>query len=214
MWSKWFGKKQSAKPPIIIVSGLPRAGTSMMMHMLKAGGVEVIVDDRRQADADNPRGYWEFEPVKHIAQDSSWLETAHGKAVKMVSMLLYELPQDKQYTVIFMQRDLDEVLASQKIMLRRNNKVAKDNDEEMKHLFTAHLAKIATWLAAQNHIKTLYVNYAEVVNDPARSAQAINAFLGGRFDPQKMVAVMDTSLYRNRAQASLPQRPLSKGREA
>lgn len=198
MWKKLFRQKWPARAPITIVSGLPRSGTSMMMQMLQAGGLDLLVDHVRQADADNPRGYWEFEPVKHTAQDASWLDQAHGKAVKMVSMLLYELPQDKRYAVIFMQRDLDEVLASQKVMLQRNHKNVKDNDTEMKHIFTEHLAKIATWLAAQSHIRVLYVHYAEVLADPVKSAQAIATFLGGNLAVPNMAASIDKALYRNK----------------
>ncbi len=91
---------------IIVVSGLPRSGTSLMMQMLDRGGIEVITDEIRTADTDNPRGYYEFERVKKIKEDASWLPAARGKAVKMVSQLLYELPASEQYLVIFMERDM------------------------------------------------------------------------------------------------------------
>src|SRR5438045_2458230 len=95
---------------IIIVSGLPRSGTSLMMQMLENGGVDVVTDNVRTADADNPRGYYEFEPVKKIKQDTSWLPATRGKAFKMVSQLLYHLPPSERYRVLFMERDLDEML--------------------------------------------------------------------------------------------------------
>src|SRR5437660_12828449 len=104
---------------IIIVSGLPRSGTSLMMQMLENGGVPVVTDHIRTADTDNPRGYYEFEQVKKIKQDASWLPATRGKAVKMVSQLLYDLPTSERYKIIFMERDLDEVLASQEKMLER-----------------------------------------------------------------------------------------------
>src|SRR5207247_9084675 len=102
---------------IIIVSGLPRSGTSLMMQALENGGVEVVTDNIRTSDTDNPRGYYELEKVKKMKQDASWLPQARGKAFKMVSQLLYDLPPIESYRVIFMERDLDEMLISQEKML-------------------------------------------------------------------------------------------------
>ena len=107
---------------IIIVSGLPRCGTSLMMQMLVQGGFEAVTDHIRTADTDNPRGYYELEKVKKIKEDASWLPETRGKVVKMVSQLLFDLPASERYRVIFMQRDLDEMLASQEKMLERLNR--------------------------------------------------------------------------------------------
>src|SRR5438132_4951320 len=104
---------------ITIVSGLPRSGTSLMMQMLDNGGIEVVTDNIRTADTDNPRGYYEYEQVKKIKEEKSWLPQTRGKAFKMVSQLLYELPANEGYRIIFMQRDLDEMLLSQEKMLKR-----------------------------------------------------------------------------------------------
>ena len=101
-----------AASEIIVVSGLPRSGTSLMMQMLERGGVEVVTDNIRTADTDNPRGYYEFEQVKKIKGDASWLPGTRGKALKMVSQLLYELPASERYRIIFMERDLDETILS------------------------------------------------------------------------------------------------------
>src|SRR5437764_1475845 len=98
---------------IIVVSGLPRAGTSLMMQMLDNGGIEVLTDGVRAADTDNPRGYYELEKVKRLKQDASWLPQARGKVFKMVSQLLYDLPASEAYRVLFMERDFDEMLRSQ-----------------------------------------------------------------------------------------------------
>src|SRR5438876_12209503 len=114
---------------IIIVSGLPRSGTSLMMQMLDSGGVEVVTDHVRAADTDNPRGYHEFEKVKRIKQDASWLPLTRGKALKMVSQLLYDLPPGENYRIIFMERDLDEVLRSQEKMLERLNRPAAPREQ-------------------------------------------------------------------------------------
>ena len=130
---------------IIVVSGLPRSGTSLMMQLLAAGGIPIVTDNIRAADADNPRGYCEFERVKTIKTDASWLPEIHGKAVKMVSQLLYDLPTTERYKIIFMERDLDEVLASQEKMLTRLGRPAAPR-EPMRHAFTLHLTKLARWL--------------------------------------------------------------------
>ena len=103
---------------IVVVSGLPRSGTSLMMQMLQAGGMPLLTDGRRAADGDNPKGYCEFEPAKRLKDDASWLGAAEGRAVKLVSALLFDLPPERRYRVIFMTRDLDEVLASQRDLLR------------------------------------------------------------------------------------------------
>src|SRR3990170_2478282 len=132
---------------LIIVTGLPRSGTSMMMKMLEGGGVAVITDRQRQADEDNPYGYFELEQVKETKRDSSWLDSSAGEAVKMVSMLLYDLPPDRDYFLIFMKRNLDEVIASQKVMLARKGEAPRADDEEMKRLFSKHLSEIETWLS-------------------------------------------------------------------
>jgi hypothetical protein len=124
---------------ITIVSGLPRSGTSMMMQMLAAGGMPALADNLRQADEDNPRGYYEFERVKEVATDSSWLDEAEGKAVKMVYRLLYDLPADRSYRVIFMIRSLDEVIASQQVMLERSGTASDALDDAQLALSLIHI---------------------------------------------------------------------------
>src|SRR5437868_1127771 len=114
---------------LTIVSGLPRSGTSMMMRMLEAGGMPVLTDKVRSADEDNPNGYFEFEAVKRTKQDASWLDDSGGRAVKMVYRLLYDLPVNRNYRVLFMRRNLKEVLASQREMLRRKDPDADAADD-------------------------------------------------------------------------------------
>lgn len=184
---------------IVIVSGLPRSGTSMMMKMLEAGGLELLTDGIRAADEDNPQGYYEFEQVKQIERDKSWLPAARGKAVKMISALLRHLPEGYRYKVIFMQRAMPEVLASQRQMLiRRGEDPDKVSDERMAELFSKHLEQVEAWLAQQPHFETLYVSYNEMLADPEPHAQRINAFLGGGLDVERMVNVIDPNLYRQR----------------
>ncbi len=185
---------------IIVVSGLPRSGTSMMMRMLEAGGIPLLTDHQRAADEDNPKGYYEFERVKRLPKgDIGWLSEARGRAVKIISALLEHLPPEYEYRVIFMQRDLNEVLASQrKMLLRRGENPNKIEDRELYRLFEKHLHQIRQWLAKQPNIRVLDVPYNAMIQDPIPFIHQINAFLGGRLKEQAMARVVDPALYRNR----------------
>lgn len=186
---------------IIIVSGLPRSGTSMMMKALDAGGIEPIIDNIRKADEDNPKGYYEFEPVKKTKDDASWLKDTPGKVVKMVYRLLYDLPAEYQYRVVFTLRDLKEVLASQTKMLQRSGKSGGGiSDDQMEALFNAELAKCEKWLAEQPNFKVLYINHRDMINDGLAQAHKINDFLDGGLDVNAIASVVDLALYRNRNQ--------------
>ncbi len=182
---------------IIIVSGLPRSGTSLMMQMLDSGGVEVVTDNIRTADTDNPRGYFEFERVKKMKEDASWLPDARGKAVKMVSQLLFDLPPTERYRVVFMQRDITEMLISQEKMLERMNREAAPR-EAIERAFSKHLEKLQAWLAEQPNFAVLYVKYSDLVVHPEEEARRVSDFLGGQINVQAMAAAVDPSLYRNR----------------
>jgi len=183
---------------LTIVSGLPRSGTSMMMRMLEAGGVPALVDDIRAADEDNPRGYYEFEPVKKTKEDASWLEGSEGKVVKMVYRLLYDLPGGREYRVVFTQRNLEEVLASQNVMLGRQGKDAgKLTEEKLMGLFRAELEKADEWIREQPNFKLLYVSYNDTLKDPAPTIRALDEFLGG-LDTGAMQRVVEPTLYRQR----------------
>ena len=186
---------------VILVSGLPRTGTSMMMKAIHAGGIESIVDNIRKADEDNPKGYYEFEPVKKTKEDASWLNDALGKVVKMVYRLLYDLPAEFQYRVVFMRRDIKEVLASQNKMLERSGKSSGGiSDEQMEALFAAELAKCEKWLAEQPNFSVLSVVHRDMINDAATQVQKINDFLDGGLDTEAMASTVDPALYRNRIQ--------------
>jgi hypothetical protein len=182
---------------IIIVSGLPRSGTSLMMQMLDNGGVPVVTDHIRRADQDNPRGYYEYERVKRIKEDVSWLPEARGKAFKMVSQLLYELPASEHYGIIFMERDLDEMLISQEKMLARLNKPSAPR-AAIERAFREHLRKVRGWLAGQANIEVLSVSYNNLVGRPEEEAERVSAFLGGNADKESMSKTVDPLLYRNR----------------
>ena len=187
------------KLDIILVSGLPRSGTSMMMQMLEAGGIELIVDHIRKADEDNPKGYYEFEKIKQLEKDSSWLENAYGKAVKVISMLLYHLPTNKNYKIIFMTRKMDEVLASQNKMLKRRGQPPDNVDDQvMAEKFNKHLRKISKWLNKQENMETIFINYNDVISSPMEKSKKTNRFLGNMLNINKMVNVVDSFLYRQR----------------
>lgn len=192
---------------ITIVSGLPRSGTSLMMQMLEAGGMPVVTDSLRKADDDNPRGYYEFEKVKTIKNDSSWLNDCQDKAFKMVSELLYYLPGNHTYNIVFMKREMKEILASQRLMLQRLEKEgAGASDEEMAGQFGKHLQNIGTWLSTQSHIKVLYLKYNDIIQDPLTCAQSVNRFLGGWLHEEDMAQIVETSLYRQRSKPAIQEK--------
>lgn len=195
--------KAQAPDTITIVSGLPRSGTSMMMKMLEAGGIAPLTDKIRTADSDNPKGYYEFERVKQMDKgDTAWLADAQGKSVKVISALLKHLPADYQYQVIFMRRDMPEILASQQKMLeRRGEGEATIDDQKMTELFEKHLSSVDQWLNAQANISILDLHYSDIVADPLPFIEEINVFLGGKLDTEKMLEVVDPTLYRNRQEA-------------
>lgn len=185
---------------ITIVSGLPRSGTSMMMKMLEAGGIPPVTDNLRTADEDNPKGYYEFERVKQLSKgDVEWLADAPGKVVKVIAALLPHLPATYRYRVVFMQRDMTEVLASQRQMLvRRGEDPNKIPDEVISKLFEKHLRQVNDWVAQQSNVERLDVNYNEMLKNPAPFIAQINAFLGGNLDTAQMAQVVDPSLHRQR----------------
>ena len=184
---------------ITVVSGLPRSGTSMMMRMLEAGGMDLVTDNIRKADEDNLRGYYEFERVKKIKEDRSWLPFCEGKAVKIISILLLDLPKDRSYKIIFMQRDMEEILASQKAMLeRRGEKGAGVDGRKMANNFEKHLQQVEKWLSSNDAFDVLYVTYNDILSNPQRHIDTINEFLGGRLDTKNMSQVVEQSLYRQR----------------
>lgn len=184
---------------IAIVSGLPRSGTSMMMRMLDAGGMEVVSDGIRRADVDNPKGYYEFERVKRIKEDATWIPSTRGKVFKMVSLLLYHLPANERYRIVLMRRDTNEILASERKMLERLGKDANHaTDERMADIFRKHLQHLEGWLEQQSHLSVLQVSYNDVVGDPRGPLERVARFMGGGLDVEKMMGVVDPALYRNR----------------
>jgi hypothetical protein len=186
--------------PIVVVSGLPRSGTSMTMKMLEAGGLTVVTDGLRTADEDNPKGYYEDERVKrlHKEEDKAWLRDARGKVVKIISFLLKSLPADHNYQVILMNRNLREIVASQNKMLARLGKPNDLPDEAAVQLLASQV-KDAGFFLQRPQFEVLELQYADTLKDPRGQAARIAGFLGGSLDVEKMASVVDDQLYRNRA---------------
>lgn len=185
---------------IVVVSGLPRSGTSMMMQMLEAGGIEPFADFERTADEDNPRGYYELEAIKKIKTQPDVLKDAPGKVVKAIHMLLPDLPEEHEYKVVFMRRDLNEVIASQSKMLERSGKRgAALSSDALTKVFEGQLAKVDAWIASRPNVQSLDIQHRALIQNPAEVSQQIDTFLGGGMDTQAMAAVVDPTLYRNRA---------------
>jgi hypothetical protein len=185
--------------PIIVVSGLPRSGTSMMMQMLKVSGVDLVMDDTRKPDLYNTRGYYEYEKVKEIKKDTSWLDGIQGKAVKIISQLLYHLPESHQYKIIFMQRNMEEIISSQNKMLSSRGRGSDViNDTIMAEKFERHLEKIRKWIVNQGNIECLYIHYNNIIEDPIKTITKLNDFFDNQINIRPMLKVIDKSLYRIR----------------
>lgn len=186
--------------PIVIVSGLPRSGTSMMMKMLDAAGIPMMTDAVRTADVDNPKGYFEFERVKDMEKDAdrSWVRDARGKALKVISWLLKDLPDDNAYHIIFMRRDIDEVLASQNKMLEHRGENDSSDDERMAEAYRNHLASVRIMSKKKPNWRFIEIRYDLAIRDPGAVAATVNTFLGGQYDVKKMTEAVDAKLYRNR----------------
>ena len=173
----------------------------MMMRMLQAGGMPLFVDELRQADEDNPVGYYELEEVKSLLknEDKAWLGGGRGKAIKIVSALLPGLPNNYFYQVIFMQRNLDEVVLSQNKMLRRRGEpVDESGDEQMRGMLEKHLVRTKLWIDGQANVAVVEVPYSEVIAHPRSQAKRVRNFLRINLDVKKMASAVDPGLYRNR----------------
>jgi hypothetical protein len=172
----------------------------MMMKMLQAGGMQLLTDEIRTADEDNPRGYFELERVKQMKDDHDWLADARGKAVKVISQLLFDLPAAYRYKVIFMRRRMEEVLSSQKQMLLRRGTFDPSVPEEMlRDTFLQHLDRVTEWLRGQQHMDVLYLSYNRMLEDVTPFVDRVHAFLECPLDAEAMRAVVDQKLYRQRA---------------
>jgi hypothetical protein len=189
----------SASDFVTVVSGLPRSGTSLMMQMLSAGGLSPLTDEKRTADESNPRGYFEYEPVKRLRTDNTWLNEARGRVVKIIHLLLRELPTDGDltYRVIFMKRPLEQILASQRAMLEREGKKSVD-EAILRKAFQQQLADTEAFLTSHAQFSQLPIQYHDVVDHPRESAEKIRTFLDREMDLDAMTRAVDPALYRQR----------------
>jgi hypothetical protein len=189
-----------------IVSGVPRSGTSLAMHMLEVGGIPALTDGKRVPDEHNPHGYFEYEAVKRLVEDSSWLTSlARGKSLKVIYRLLQHLPSNVDYRVLFMERDLREAVASQRTMLEaRGDPAASQPEAKLVGAISSELLAIKAWMEKQPNIRVLTVPYGALLDDPIDWASAISEFLGGGLDVAAMCAVVDARLYRHRAGKLVP----------
>jgi len=199
--------RRSGGAEIIVVSGLPRSGTSLMMSLLGAGGIELLTDGVRQADVDNPRGYFELEPVKALATDNTWLGSARGKAIKVISALLEHLPRDERYKVVFMRRELDEVLESQARMLERRTATRAARDAELRAEFAAHIAATERSLRGDPAFDVHPVSYSALLDEPAIELARVARFLGRELDEVAMRRCIDPALRRNRGGSEILEVP-------
>ena len=184
---------------ITVVSGLPRSGTSLMMQMLMFGGMEIMTDNSRAADENNPKGFYELEKIKGLEKDSAWVREAKGKVIKVVSPLLFRLPRGYEYNIIFMRRKLEEMLESQKKMLVRcGESTGELEDGKMRSFFINHLYDTQAWLRKQPHMKVLFIHYNELLKDPAAHSDKIGVFLNGAIDTKAAASAVDMKLYRCR----------------
>jgi predicted AlkP superfamily phosphohydrolase/phosphomutase/tetratricopeptide (TPR) repeat protein len=190
--------KKLMKGNMYIVSGLPRSGTSMMMQMLEAGGIEIFTDSVRTPDENNPKGYLEHNIVKTIKNNKTWLPQAEGKAVKIIAQLLQYLPAGYKYKIIFMLRDMNEVLTSQQKMLGKNQDVLPLH---LAGAFQKTLDQVKTWSSQQVNVDLLYLNYSDVIDNPDEAAENINTFLKMQLDTENMASSILPELYRNKNKA-------------
>jgi hypothetical protein len=170
----------------------------MMMKMLQEAGFEILTDGIRTADEDNPKGYYEYEKVKNLHNDSTWMYQAEGKVIKVISMQLFHLPPLYQYNVVFMERKIEEIIQSQNAMIKRRHQEPAADDSTIHKLFTKHLACVSSWLDQQKNISTCKISFNKMLTAPEEEIERLNIFLGGHLDKVRLFQVIDKSLYRKK----------------
>ncbi|MBL0329894.1 MAG: alkaline phosphatase family protein [Bacteroidetes bacterium] len=191
--------KNNIKGTITIVSGLPRSGTSMMMQMLAAGGLNILTDNIRATDENNPKGYLEYQKVKSLAHDNSWLHEGQNKVVKVIAQLLQFLPANYQYKVVFMEREMEEVIQSQQIMLGKKADVEKKvYPTSLADTFKKQLEKTQSWIKNHPQFEVTFISYSDVIQNPQEIAENLSLFLDSELNIEKMVQAVDRNLYRNK----------------
>ncbi|MFO8018181.1 MAG: sulfotransferase domain-containing protein [Promethearchaeia archaeon] len=187
--------KKELKNWIIVVSGIPRSGTSMAMQILEAGGVPVFTDKNRTPDVNNPKGYYEVEAVKRLDKDNSIIKKTQGKAVKVISHLLPHLPEKFKYKLIFMKRDIEEVIRSQQKMLGKD---PDDYPQELEEIFQKEINNSKSWANSRDNVELIVLDFSNMIHTPEQEIGKIIDFLGLELDKDAMVSVVDPSLYRSK----------------
>lgn len=180
-----------------IVSGLERSGTSMMMQMLTAGGLSIAYDDLRKSDEHNPKGYFELSGGKIITklmQKTFPMDEYRGRFIKITAFGLLYLPPGA-YKIIYMQRNLDEILDSMEKMAQITDPQREDTRLSFKRL----QEKVLKELQRRADVETLIVDYNQMLQDPSSAITLICEFLRPfSCDSQKMAQTIDPKLYRQR----------------
>ena len=184
--------------PLVIVTGLPRSGTSLVMSLLAAGGHPILEDHRRAPDPDNPRGYYEFEPVKSLMRDNTWLHAHAGQAIKIISTLLPFIPPDLPLDVIWIQRHLPEVLASQSTMLMRAGKPLAANPALLATAFQKQTMATEAFLTRRPRTRVLALQHHELLQSPVQQISRLLDFLPSLQNESKMLQTIDPALHRQR----------------
>ncbi|MBY9007851.1 MAG: sulfotransferase domain-containing protein [Candidatus Lokiarchaeota archaeon] len=179
---------------LIIVSGIPRSGTSLIMQMLRAGGMDILSDHKRKADKNNPKGYLELQAVKNLFKDNSCLVKQTGKVVKVISHLLIYIPKNQLYKIIFINRNINEIIKSQQKMLRENT---KNYSKTLKKAFKKELSNVKLWINNQPNIELLNLNFKDIIKNPEKEINNIIKFLNISLNREKMINIIEPSLYRN-----------------
>ncbi len=188
--------KDKLKDLLIVVSGIPRSGTSLLMQILQAGGMEVLADKKREPDRNNPKGYLEYEAVKRLAKDNSCLRNQTGKAVKVISHLLKHLPDGhKCYKIIFINRDMNEIIKSQRRMLKKDE---KKYSKPLIKAFLKELKEVKKWVEKDPNKQLLNLDFRDVIKHPLREIEKIIRFIDAPLDKEKMKDAVDPSLYRTK----------------
>ena len=194
-----FYKKLDLAEPIYIVSGLPRSGTSMMMQMLIEGGLKPYTDNKRAADENNPKGYFEHEAVKNLAGNKKWLKDLKNKLVKIISHQLFYLPSKYNYKIIFMHRDIKEIILSQTKMLKKSNKKAAEAyPYSLEIQYKKNLSQVMEWANDNYNVSMIVIEYKDTIDSPEIVAGKINEFSDNKLDKNKMFKVVDKNLYRSK----------------
>ncbi len=189
---------------LIIVTGLPRSGTSLLMQMLGAGGISLLYDSERLPDEFNPYGYYEHQIIHNLAKtsDISCLQQYKGYAVKIISPILVKLTITFPARIIYIKRDLQEVIVSQQKMSYKNKLLNISSlsldQKKLLNIFEKHTQQMMSFILHNPNLKLLEVNFSEVFSHSENIINSIDKFLDGNLERTGMKSVIKPELYRNK----------------